>query len=87
MNNPFVKEQAELWAKRAALAEKGLTTGRRIDKLYLSAYGRPANDAERADAQEFIDEQTKALGKADDPRAWADLCHVLFNVKEFIFLN
>ena len=29
----------------------------------------------------------KEYGKADDPRAWADLCHVLFNVKEFIFLN
>ena len=22
-----------------------------------------------------------------DSRAWADLCHVLFNVKEFIFVN
>ena len=24
-------------------------------------------------------------GRPDDPRAWADLAHVLFNVKEFIF--
>ena len=22
-----------------------------------------------------------------DPRAWADLCHVLINVKEFIYVN
>jgi hypothetical protein len=26
-------------------------------------------------------------GGADDPRAWADLCHVLINVKEFIFID
>src|SRR5439155_2298550 len=44
MNNPFVKEQAELWAKRA-LADKGLTTAQRIDALYLSAFGRPADAA------------------------------------------
>ena len=34
-----------------------------------------------------LEQQGKEYGKADDPRAWADLCHVLFNVKEFIFLN
>ena len=37
-------------------------------------------------ALKFVEDQGREYGKADDPRAWADLAHVLFNVKEFIFV-
>jgi hypothetical protein len=86
LNNPFVTQQAQLWAKRI-LAEPDRTAAQRITQLYITAFGRPPTDAELRDAQEFLTEQAKEYGKADDARAWADLCHVLFNVKEFIFLN
>lgn len=86
MNNPFVLQQAELWAKRV-LAEDRLMPRERVQRLYVSAFGRPPTDAELADALAFLDEQAKQHGPAGEARAWTDLCHVLINVKEFIFIN
>jgi hypothetical protein len=86
MNNPFVLQQADLWAKRA-LAEPGRTPPQRVTGLYVTAFGRPPTDAELADALAFLKQQVEQYGRADDPQAWADLCHVLINVKEFIFIN
>jgi len=86
MNNPFVVQQANVWARRA-LADPGLSPSRRIESLYVTAFGRPPEAAELAAALAFLDEQTKHYGRADDPRAWSDLCHVLINVKEFIFID
>ena len=39
MNNPFVLQQAELWAKRA-LANRELTAQERIGRMYVTAFGR-----------------------------------------------
>jgi hypothetical protein len=86
MNNPFVLQQAERWAKRT-LAEPGRTPRERVVGLYVEAFGRPPGDGELADALAFIKEQGEQYGRPDDPRAWTDLCHVLVNVKEFIFVN
>jgi hypothetical protein len=86
MNNPFVLQQAERWAKRT-LAEPGRTPAQRVAALYVEAYGRPPGDGELADALAFLKEQGEQYGRPDDPRAWTDLCHVLVNVKEFIFVN
>ena len=82
LNNPFVVQQAEIWARRV-LAQPGRSATQRVNEMYLTAFGRPPSKSELADALKFLEEQ----GKADDSRAWADLCHVLMNVKEFIFIN
>jgi hypothetical protein len=42
---------------------------------------------EQAEALAFVEEQGRQYGQPDDPRSWTDLGHVLFNVKEFIFIN
>jgi hypothetical protein len=86
MNNPFVIQQAGLWANRI-LSEKSLTPTQRIKGMYRSAYSREPSEVEIADALGFVDEQAKEYGKKDDPRAWTDLCHVMMNAKEFIFIN
>jgi hypothetical protein len=86
MNNPFVLQQAETWAKRV-LVEPGLNPKQRLAKMYLTAFARPPSESEVTDALEFVQEQGKVYGRADDPRVWQDLCHVLMNVKEFIFVN
>ncbi len=86
MNNPLFPQQAEIWAKKT-LALPNLTPQQRIDTLYVEAFGRPVTATEAADALTFLTAQDKAYGTTDDPRSWADLCHVLFNVKEFIFLE
>jgi hypothetical protein len=86
MNNPLVVEQAELWAKRV-LSEPGRTDAERIASMYRTALGREPHDLELSDALTFVTMQAQEYGKRDDPRAWADLAHVLFNLKEFIFVR
>jgi cytochrome c553 len=86
MNNPLVLQQAELWAKRT-LADKNVTPHDRIAGMYLAALGRLPSPAELAEADTFLEEQARVYGRPDDLRAWTDLAHVLFNVKEFIFVN
>jgi len=86
MNDPFVVEQAKLWAQRTAANSD---PAERVRQMYLTAFSRPPASDELAEATAFLAEQ-RALYAADDPtdqRIWADFAHVLFNVKEFIYLN
>jgi len=91
MNDPFVTAQAQLWAKQV-LARRGLSAEQRIGLMYGTVFSRPPGADELAAAVAFLDQQGQAYGlaerqRATDPALWADLCHVLMNVKEFIFLN
>lgn len=89
MNDPFVGQQAEVWARRL-LAESGLSAEQRIERGYQQAFARPPTAAELRSAQEFLAAQAAELGLPPaaahgDLRCWTDLCHVLFNVKEFVY--
>jgi hypothetical protein len=91
LNDPLAIEQARVWA-RGVLAAPGLTPPERITRMYLAAYARPPRASELADALAFLEHQGRELGVppgawSDDARVWADLAHVLFNVKEFIFIR
>ncbi|WP_435009281.1 PSD1 and planctomycete cytochrome C domain-containing protein [Tundrisphaera lichenicola] len=83
MNDPFLVEQAKVWANRVRTDPRA-DPGSTIETMYREAYGRPPAPEERAAALAFLEEQCKAYGQPEDPRAWADLAHVLFNVKEFV---
>jgi len=86
LNDPFVHQQAEVWAKRV-LARPG-TAAERVEGMYVSAFGRPPTDGERGACLAFLEGQAKRYGgRADEVRVWSDLAHTLFNVKEFIFVN
>lgn len=90
MNDPFVVQQAELWAKRT-LAEESGSAEARINSLYESGFARPATEQEIQDGIEFLRIQAESYEATanweTDLRVWKDLCHVLFNVKEFVFLK
>ncbi len=91
MNDPFVVEQAKLWARRT-LADKNLAPAERIGLLYEQALARPAEPREVEAALAFLQQQAGELGLGagawqTDERPWADLCHVLLNSKEFLFVN
>jgi hypothetical protein len=86
MNDPFAHQQAELWAKRT-LAQPGSAKDR-ITTMYARAFSREPSAEEAKRCLAFLDEQAKLHdGKLDSLPAWTDLAHVLFNAKEFIFLN
>jgi hypothetical protein len=87
MNSPFVVEQSRRWAERILTRSDRSPTERVID-IYETAFARPPTSRELHDALTFLAEQSKRTGEsAAEPRAWADLCHVLMNAKEFIFIN
>jgi cytochrome c553 len=86
MNDPFVHQQAAVWARRV-LAGPG-TSAQRITHMYESAFSRPPTASELAGCLDFLDRQARLNGtRPDNPATWADLAHVLFNVKEFIFVQ
>jgi len=78
MNDPFVHNQADVWAKRV-LAES-TSDDQRIRGMYLDAFARPPSEPELRACASF-------LGMAPTQRRWADLGHVLMNAKEFYFVN
>jgi len=87
MNDPFVIEQAKGWADHA-LSTGSASTEQRIIALYQTAFARPPTEDEIAVAIDFLQQQSlRHGGGSDDPRVWTDLCHVLINVKEFIFVE
>jgi len=91
MNDPFVLEQARRWAGR--LVEDGdADPSRRINQMYLAALARSPDSGELAAALEFLRERLDLNGLseselASNTGAWADLCHVLLNTKEFIYIQ
>jgi hypothetical protein len=86
MNNPFILQEARVAADRV-LTEEHPSPESRIVRLYKLAYTRPPTDAELAAATGFLKSQGQEYSGPNDPRTWADLCHVLFNAKEFLFIE
>lgn len=92
LNDPFVLDMSKRWAERALKEQPELSPEQRIERLYLDAFTRAPNSAELADAMTFLHEQAKSYNLPTDawqkhPQVWTDLCHVLFNVKEFVFVK
>ena len=88
LNDPFIVGQAENWAKASLKAHSHLKPEERVNELYLTAFSRPPDATERQEALEFLKQQELLNGPAaGTEKSWSDFCHVLFNVKEFIFLK
>ncbi len=91
MNSPFVVEQARKWAERLIETEPDVET--RISRIYRQAFARLPSAEELDQAVQFLTAQASDANlELDDQMAnnvelWADYCHVMFNVKEFIFLR
>jgi len=91
MNDPLVVQQAQVWATKL-LENKQLSPAERVARLYEDSFSRPPSESEVAAALEFITQQGAEYGLKPeqapaDPRPWADLGHVLWNVKEFVFVD
>ena len=91
MNDPFVVEQARLWSD--GVFEKAETDSRsRITSMYRQAFVRRPTSVEIEDALAFLESQARESGLPTnswetDRRVWADFAHMLFNAKEFVFVD
>ena len=79
MNDPLVVELARRWSSRL-LKEPDRDAKERIVELFESALARPPSDLEVDALAGFVED---GGGSAE---AWTDLCHAVFNTKEFAFL-
>jgi hypothetical protein len=91
LNDPFVLGEAKRWAQKTLEPGK-LSAEERIIGMYETAYSRRPTEQEVEEAVAFLKKQGEEYGLSEekalvDVRTWTDLAHVLFNVKEFIFLE
>ncbi|MCB0667420.1 MAG: PSD1 domain-containing protein [Saprospiraceae bacterium] len=86
LNDPFVKEQAQVWAK--ALVDERGSPEKKIRKVYLQAFSRQPTEAEIKEALDFLkDQEIKYSAEQNiELLIWSDYCHSIFNMKEFIYL-
>jgi cytochrome c553 len=91
LNSALVHEQATAWAAKDMKLRKGYSTEQRIEHLFATALGRKPSAQEVQSLVEFIDDQAEAYAlppaaRGSDQRLWTDLCHVLINAKEFLYI-
>jgi hypothetical protein len=79
MNDPFVKQQAQLLAKSTERHDDDDPA--RLGRMYLQAFARPPTESEIHTLLGYL-----KSSESEQP-TWADLAHALINTKEFIFLN
>jgi cytochrome c553 len=91
LNSSLVHEQANAWAAKDMKLRKGYSTEQRIEHLFAKALGRQPSADEVQSLVEFLDDQAEAYAlppaaRGSDQRLWTDLCHVLINAKEFLYI-
>ena len=90
MNDPFIIEQSHVWAARIA-ASSGDTLAQRVHELHLAAFGRPADESELRQVETIVAELAAELklnntSAINDVRVWTEICHLMINRKEFVFV-
>jgi len=89
LNDPFVSSRAALFAADL-FARNPQDADVRVRRMYLTAFGRPPSPQEVESARGFLKAQGIVRGRGDpinDVVVWADLCHAMYNAKEFLFLQ
>ena len=85
MNDPFVHQQAGAWAEN--LTASDLSEEDRLHAIHLKAYSRPATQRELSWGKNLLHTLADAYGcSIEDRQAWTDLCHLIYNRKDFIYL-
>ncbi|MCY2967620.1 MAG: DUF1553 domain-containing protein, partial [Planctomycetota bacterium] len=88
MNDPFVHEQAQVWARRLVSDVPADSTAPRVRALFLSALSREPSAEEVARCEELLQQTAEVLGtKEPTLESWTELCHAMFAVKEFLFVR
>lgn len=85
LNSDFIVAEANRWAER--VLREGNSFEERVDQMFRTAYARPPTATELDNVRQFMAAEQSNSGQPEpDVQSWADLAHVLFNAKEFIFV-
>ncbi len=91
MNDPFVIQQAQVWAD-ALLTQADANVTARLDRMFLTALGRKPAPAETVRFETAVRElaelhQVQPDGVMKHRDLWKDVAHAVFNLKEFIYVR
>jgi len=84
MNSRLVTDWSRSFADRVR-NDAGQTVDGMLDRAWKLAFQRTPAAAERVEAREFLERQTKLTG--NEAQAWADLCQTLLSTNEFLYVN
>ncbi len=87
MNDPFVREQAEVWAKRLQHELPGADDTARIEWLFETATTRPPKPEETRFSIESLTELRALYAGKPESVVWAEFCHALLSANDFIYLK
>jgi hypothetical protein len=96
MNDPFVHEQAGVWARNLLSQLPEASPEERIRHLFLSAFCREPSESEAArciktlrdlSSAGLAKEEARVSGLTPSVDSWTAVCHALFGVKEFIYVR
>jgi hypothetical protein len=90
LNDPFVLQQAEHWAKNL-VQRPSESAAARVDHMFQTALGRPPLNDERERFVRFVAQladvhQVSVAAVTGSMPVWQDVAHALFNVQEFIYI-
>jgi len=87
MNSPFVRSAAENLAKRVTAADPQASDAAAIDSCFTAALSRPPSAAEREGFVNLLAARGGDGAPAARQAALADVCHLIFCLSEFIYVD
>jgi hypothetical protein len=87
MNDPFVHDQARVWAHRVIRTLPGISDGARARWMFETAFARLPDEKELQACLDTLTEVRELHASVREVDAWSELAHALFNANEFIYLN
>lgn len=91
LNDPFVLDQARVWADRL-VARKDDTVDARLSAMFVDALGRSPSNEEIArwrslSARLAAEHHVAATDLLGSKTVWKDVAHSFFNTKEFLYIK
>ena len=87
MNDPFIREQAGVWAARLLRELPGASAECRVAHLFTSGFTRTPHEAEMSAAMELLAELRALYAGQSEAAVWTEFCHALINANDFIYLK
>jgi hypothetical protein len=87
MNSPFVRSAAEGLAKRVIAADPQASDAVAIDSCFMAAVSRPPTAIEQDGFAHLIAARRGGGDPAPRQAALADVCHLIFCLNEFIYVD
>ncbi len=88
LNSPFMQQQAQAFASRL-LKDAPAGDDARIDTAFRLVFGRPATLSQKEQVRAFLADQSQRVPPPADARqaVLTDLCLVLLNANEFVYVD